>query len=53
MGKKWKKFEKGCFEYLCKEYGKNIVINAYGESDSTKADVEFVVTSNNTFFCGG
>lgn len=50
MGKKWKKFEKGCFEYLCKEYGKNIVINAYGESDSTKADVEFVVTSNNTFF---
>ncbi len=50
MSIKWEKFEEDCFGYLCKEFGENIEINAYGKSDSTKADVELTVTPDNSFF---
>lgn len=50
MAIKWKKFEKDCFKYLSDNYSGDFSFKAYGESDSTKADVEVIFCKESAFF---
>lgn len=46
----WEKFEDECFKYLKGKYHKDAKIDAYGKSDSTKADIEITPSNDVSFF---
>ena len=50
MASAWEELENRCYEYLRKIYGKDNCIEAYGKSDSTKADIKVKPSNNEEFF---
>lgn len=50
MAEKWKKFEKECYKQLENLYSGICNLEAYGQSDSTKADIKIITKNNNEFF---
>lgn len=50
MAEKWKKFEKECYRQLESLYSGICNLEAYGQSDSTKADIKVITKNNNEFF---
>lgn len=50
MSNAWEELENRCYEYLRRLYGKNNLIEAYGKSDSTKADIKIEPSSSKEFF---
>ena len=50
MSSEWEELENRCYEYLRRLYGKNNLIEPYGKSDSTKADIKVNPLNNEEFF---
>lgn len=50
MTNAWEELENRCYEYLRRIYGKDNSIEAYGKSDSTKADIKVEPSSGKEFF---
>ena len=46
----WKEFEKSCYIYLVREYGKFCSFEPLGESDSTSSDIRVITKNNGKFF---
>lgn len=47
---KWKKIEHECYEYIKNTYSEIVEVKAYGQSDSTKADIQIIKKNGNDFF---
>lgn len=47
---RWKKLEKDCYKYLLTKYTGGFSFTAYGESDSTKADIKVTFENESNFF---
>lgn len=50
MANSWEELENRCYEYLKKLYPETPLIEAYGKSDSTKADIKVEVSTINEFY---
>ncbi len=50
MAQKWEEFENECYEQLKSLYSEICKLEAYGQSDSTKADIKIITNNNNEFF---
>lgn len=50
MTDKWEELENKCHKYLLDIYGNYHKIEAFGKSDSTKADIKVITATNNEFF---
>lgn len=50
MVNSWEELENRCYEYLKKLYPKTPSIEAYGKSDSTKADIKVEVSASDEFY---
>lgn len=46
----WEELEDSCYNYLKDKYTKAISIEAFGKSDSTKADIKIKTIKNGTFY---
>lgn len=50
MAQNWEEFENECYEQLKSLYNEICELEAYGQSDSTKADIKVITNNNNKFF---
>lgn len=50
MANSWEELENKCYKYLKQKYGQNTIIEPYGKSDSTKADIKIITAANIEFF---